>query len=190
MNEWVCSVDGIVLKVETRSTMTARCPIATWFTTDLTRTGPGINPGLRSDRPWTNCLSHIDIQVMSVCLSAYHNIDTRRVASSSTASDVPSESTRLQWLDGYLNQTSSDLSQASPVHRTPIEPFYFTPLYPRCRRATRLFRLRRLGSKRTTESSARRRLRGVGQEPALGSDTVLGEDAVCVRTVAWRGPDS
>jgi hypothetical protein len=170
----------MVLKVETRSTMTARCPIATWFTIDLTRTGPGINPGLRSDRQRTNRLSHIDIQAMSVCLSSY-NIDTRRVASSGTASDVPSESTRLQYRDG---------TQASPVHRMPIEPFCFIPLYPRCRRATRLFRLRRLGSKRATESSARRRLRGVGQEPALGSDTLLGEDAVCMRTVAWSGPDS
>jgi hypothetical protein len=180
----------MVLRVETRSNTTARCPIATWFITDLTRTGQGINPGLHSDRPRTNRLSHIDIQAMSVCLSAYHNIDIRRVASSGMASDVPSESTRLHCRDGMLNQASSDLSQASPVHRMPIEPFYFMPLYLRCRRATRMFRLHRLGSKRTTKSSARRRLRGAGQEPAMGSDTVLGEDAVCVRTMAWRGPDS
>ena len=180
----------MVLKVEPRTILTARCPIATWFTTDLTRTGPGIQPGLRSDRPRTNSLNHIEIQAMSVCLSTLHNIDTKQVASSRTASDVPSESIWLRCRDITLNQTSSELSEASPVHRTPVETFYFILLYPRCRRATQLFRLHRLGSKRTAESSARRRLRGVGQEPAMGSDTVLGEDAVCVRTVAWRGPDS
>ena len=68
MNERVWSVDGMVLKVETRSTMTGRYPVSIWFTTDLTLTGPGINPGLRSDRPRTNRLSHIDIQAISVCL--------------------------------------------------------------------------------------------------------------------------
>jgi len=88
MNEWVWSVDGMVLKVETRSILTASCPIATWFTTDLTRTGPGMNPRLRSDRPRTNSLNHIEIQAMSVCLSTFHNIDTNQVASSGTASDV------------------------------------------------------------------------------------------------------
>jgi len=154
MNKWVWSVDGMVLKVETRCILTASCPIATWFTTDLTRTGPAISPGFCCDRPRTNRLSQIDIQATSVCLSSYHNIDIKRVASSGTASDVPSESTRLKCRDGTLNQVSSDLSQVSPVHRTPIELFCFIQLYSLCRRATRLFRLHRLGSKRTTESSA------------------------------------
>jgi hypothetical protein len=115
----------MVMKVETRSILIASCPIAIWFiTTNLTRTGPEINPGFCCDRPRTNRLSQIDIQATSVCLSSCCNIDTKRVASSGTASDVPSENTRLKCRDGTLNQVSSDLSQASPVHRTPIEPFY------------------------------------------------------------------
>jgi len=91
MNELVWSIDGMVMKVETRSILTARCLIATWFTTEPTRTGPRINPGLRSDRPRTNRLNHIEIQSMSVCLSTFHNIETKQVASSGTASDVPSK---------------------------------------------------------------------------------------------------
>jgi hypothetical protein len=68
MNEWVWSVDRMVLKVGTRSNRTASNAIDAWFTTDLTRIGPEINPDLRCDRPRTNGLSHIDIQSMSVCL--------------------------------------------------------------------------------------------------------------------------
>jgi hypothetical protein len=119
----------MVLKVETRSTRTASNPTDAWFTIDLTRTGPGIDPDLRCDRPQTSRLSHIDIQSMSVCLSTYHNTDTKRVSSSGTASDVPSRSNRLQCRDSRLNQASSDLSQASPLHRTPIALFFFLILF-------------------------------------------------------------
>jgi hypothetical protein len=34
------------------------CPSATLSTTNLTWTDPGSNPGLRGERPATNCLSH------------------------------------------------------------------------------------------------------------------------------------
>jgi hypothetical protein len=34
------------------------CPSATLSTTNVTRTDPGANPGLRGEKPETNCLSH------------------------------------------------------------------------------------------------------------------------------------
>lgn len=41
---------------------------------------------------------------------------------------APSECIWLRCRDVMLNQTSSDLSEASPVHRTPVETVYFMPL--------------------------------------------------------------
>jgi hypothetical protein len=43
---------------ETRSTREETCPSATLSTTNLTRTDPGLNPGLRGEKPATNRLSH------------------------------------------------------------------------------------------------------------------------------------
>jgi hypothetical protein len=41
-----------------RSTRGETCPNATLSTTNPTWTEPGSNPGLRGERPATNCLSH------------------------------------------------------------------------------------------------------------------------------------
>jgi hypothetical protein len=98
MKERVRSIDG--LKVETCSTRTESCPIATWFNTYLTCTVLGLS----CDRPRTNRLSHIDIEAiyvrLSVSPSAYRNINTKQDASSGTDSDFPSESARLRCRDG------------------------------------------------------------------------------------------
>jgi hypothetical protein len=107
----------MVLKVETLSTRTASNPTDFWFTIDLTRTGPGIEPDLRCDRPQTSRLNHIDIQSMYVCL-LNHNTDTKRVSSSGTASDVPSGSNRLQCRDSRIVRSFSGLSSTPNANRT------------------------------------------------------------------------
>ena len=43
---------------ENRSTRGKTCPSATLSTTNPTWTRPGLNPGLRGERPATNRLSH------------------------------------------------------------------------------------------------------------------------------------
>ena len=46
------------LKGQNRSTRGKTCPSATLSTIHSARTDPGSNPGLRGERPATNCLSH------------------------------------------------------------------------------------------------------------------------------------
>jgi hypothetical protein len=43
---------------ENGRTQEKTCPSATLFTTNPTWADPGTNPGLHSERPRTNCLSH------------------------------------------------------------------------------------------------------------------------------------
>jgi hypothetical protein len=43
---------------ENRRTLRKTCPSATLSTTNPIWTGPGANPGLRDEKPATNCLSH------------------------------------------------------------------------------------------------------------------------------------
>ena len=58
MNEWVWSNGGMVLTTDNTSTWRETCWNATPFTTNLTWTDLGWNPGLHGDRPATNHLSH------------------------------------------------------------------------------------------------------------------------------------
>ena len=48
---------------ENRSTLRKPCPIATFSTINLTRTGLGSNPSLRCDRPATNPLLKSDFNL-------------------------------------------------------------------------------------------------------------------------------
>jgi hypothetical protein len=49
---------GMILTGENRRSRTETCPRATLSTTNPTWIDPGANPGLLSERPATNCLSH------------------------------------------------------------------------------------------------------------------------------------
>jgi hypothetical protein len=49
---------GMILTGEIWRTRRKTCPNITFSTTNPTRIEPGANPGLRGDRPATNCLSH------------------------------------------------------------------------------------------------------------------------------------
>jgi hypothetical protein len=49
---------GMILTGKNRRTRRKACPSATLFTTNPTWIDPGANPGLRSERPATNDLSH------------------------------------------------------------------------------------------------------------------------------------
>jgi hypothetical protein len=49
---------GMILTGENRRTRRKTCPSATLSTTNPTWYDQGVNPGLRDERPVTNCLSH------------------------------------------------------------------------------------------------------------------------------------
>jgi hypothetical protein len=49
---------GMILTEENRRTQRNICPSATLSTTNPTWNDPGVNPGLRGERPATNRLSH------------------------------------------------------------------------------------------------------------------------------------
>jgi hypothetical protein len=49
---------GMTLTGENRRTRRKTCPSATLYTTNPIWIDPGGSPGLRSERPTTNCLSH------------------------------------------------------------------------------------------------------------------------------------
>jgi hypothetical protein len=57
MNEWICSIGGMILTGENRRSRRNTCPSTTLSTTNPTRTGVGLDPGLRGDRPAANRLS-------------------------------------------------------------------------------------------------------------------------------------
>jgi hypothetical protein len=60
MNEWVWSVDGVIVTWEKHSTYKTTFISATLYGTNPTRTGLGLNPApSQSERLPNNCLSHV-----------------------------------------------------------------------------------------------------------------------------------
>ena len=58
MNEWVLSIGGMIMTGQNWSTQKKTCRSTTLSTTNSTRTGLGLNPGLRRDRLATDHMRH------------------------------------------------------------------------------------------------------------------------------------
>jgi hypothetical protein len=56
---------------ENRNNLGKTCPIATLSSTNHTWTDPGLNPGLRGERPATNCLSYDTAKLPVLLLTGY-----------------------------------------------------------------------------------------------------------------------
>jgi hypothetical protein len=63
-NEWIWSNREMILAGENRRTRRNTCPSATSVTTNPTWTELGANPGLRVEKPATNCLSYDTVQIL------------------------------------------------------------------------------------------------------------------------------